>query len=48
MWHTSLDVFTLLGFRKDLSKEKAGSVSELPPKQGGLRQDPSCTSKCAE
>ena len=29
-------VFMLLGFGKDLSKEKAGSVSELPPKQGGL------------
>lgn len=28
-------MLTLLGFGKDLSKEKAGNVSEHPPKQGG-------------
>lgn len=36
MWHVSQAVFTLLGVGKNLSKEKAGSVSEVPPKQGGL------------
>lgn len=29
-------MLTLLGFGKDFSKEKAGNVSELPQKQGGL------------
>lgn len=36
MQHTSQAVLTLLGFGKDFSKEKAGNVSELPQKQGGL------------
>lgn len=30
--------YVLLGCGKDLSKEKAGSVLELPPKQGGLER----------